>query len=183
MPRLKRSINLISDNLCPKSKWDRIYDWTFNTAKYILMIAEVCIILAFLTRLYYDGKINDTKELLNTEVKFFEARKQDEANIRVIHKNVLALNQLRESQLYLSSIYEKFLALIPQDLSYDSISVSTGDISIQGEENSYTNIKQFIDNLKNNPDFVADVNPNTNQASTNKILYNISIKLKNGTRK
>ena len=42
----KSSINLLTAEIRPQGQWDRIYAWTANTAKYIIIFTEMIVIAA-----------------------------------------------------------------------------------------------------------------------------------------
>ena len=75
MTAQKSSINLLTAEIRPQGQWDRIYSWTANTAKYIIIVTEMVVLGAIGFRFVIDGKIAAMDTQIEMQIQYQDLSK------------------------------------------------------------------------------------------------------------
>ena len=177
----KSSINLLTAEIRPQGQWDRIYAWTANTAKYIIIFTEMIVIAAIGFRFVIDGKIAKTDDRIEEQEGLLEARAAAETQVRQLITSMESIQQMEQSKYSLSSYYERIQTLIPTSITLQSISVDIGDSSIIGQVSNYDTLLLLENNLKGATDILSNVTMSTNQSQGGIINFAATFKLNLGT--
>lgn len=139
-------------NLLPKEDFSsttkgRVLSWILSTFRIIVIVTEVLVMLAFLSRFWLDTQNTD----LNEKIKQKQA---------VLAASVNFENQFKDTQVRLKvfseySIEEGFLSeqirivnsRLPSDVVLDSFNVSKDGMVLDGFATNEQSIQQFIVNL------------------------------------
>jgi len=177
----KSSINLLTAEIRPQGQWDRIYAWTANTAKYIIIFTEMIVIAAIGFRFVIDGKIAKIDDRIEEQKGLLEARSAAEIQVRQLITSMQSIQQMEQSKYSLSTYYERIQALIPTSITMQSISVDIGDCSIVGQVSNYDTLLLLENNLKGATDILSNVTMSTNQSQGGTINFAATFKLNLGT--
>lgn len=176
MKTANKGVNLLSPAIKPAGRWDKIYNWTTNTAKYIIIVMELVVIGAIAVRLYFDGRIALIKEELDTQQDMVTARKSDEVKTRQLITGLQQIDELEANQISLGLQYKKVYDLVPPSLSIKNISIDLSNCSINGTAQDYSTLLKLENNLKN-AEFLKDVIFSTNQSASSTVTFTASFKL------
>lgn len=177
----KSSINLLTAEIRPQGRWDRIYAWTANTAKYIIIFTEMIVIAAIGFRFVIDGRIAKIDDEIEAQKGLLDARAESETQVRQLITSMQSIQQMEESKYSLASYYERIQTLVPTSITMQSISVDIGDCSIIGQVANYETLLQLENNLKTATDILSNVTMSTNQSQGGAINFSASFKLNLGT--
>ncbi len=179
MPAQKTSINLLTAEIRPQGKWDRIYAWTANTAKYIIIVTELVVLGAIGFRFIIDGKIAAVEKNIEMQKQLLDARTSEEAQVRQLIAGLGSIKLMETSNYSLSSFYEQIQALIPPSVIVQSLSVDINSSSISGQVASYDTLLLLENNLKTSP-ILSNVSMSANQSSGGSINFSVTFNLKLG---
>jgi len=179
MALVKNSINLLHDNLVPMDKWDKIYIWITQVAKYLLILAQVALIVTFLVHLFYDHKLDAMHDEIMAEVELLRNRRDEEKRVNIVTKSLNELETLQESQVSLAKLHEYVYRLIPPGINLRSFGITYKEVHLVGESSSYDYIKTLFDNVNNSTKIDKDsIVTSTNQKATGAIGFNLTFKFK-----
>jgi hypothetical protein len=174
-----RSINLLSASIEPQGRWDRIYAWTANTAKYIIILTEVIVLVAIGIRFFLDSQINDLDKSIAAQKTILDGRQKEDSEVRALSKTLDNLSILERDEKLISVFYQKILDLIPSNVTITSINVDmiTG-VSITGEVQGYQRLLEIENNIRD-ADFIYDESFSTTQQPGNVIQFTADFKIRN----
>lgn len=155
MPKTK-SINLLPQEEFEASTLGRVLKWAMSTFRVIVIITEMIVMAAFLSRFWLDARNSDLNDAISIKSAQIEAQMDFENRFRNIQKRLSifkTLDQLPKS----SMIIELLASDIPQNIILSSISIQGASAQVKGSSNSELEISQFISNLQANS-AVKDVN-------------------------
>jgi len=180
MPALKSSINLLTAEIRPQGQWDRIYAWTANTAKYIIIITEIVVIGAIGFRFVIDGRIAKLNDQISMDKQLLEYLAPDESKIRQLLTSMQSIQQMERSRYSLASYYQQIESLIPPSITIQSVNIDITSSSIVGQVSSYDQLLQLENNLKGATELLSSVTMSTNQAQGGTINFSATFNLNLG---
>jgi len=89
----RRSINLLPKTEFEKSYWGKFLKWSLSSGRYIIILTEMVVILAFLSRFKLDRDLLDLSESISGKVNILEATYPVEQSFLVTQSR---LNQAKE---------------------------------------------------------------------------------------
>ena len=146
----KKSINLLNDNLMPLSKWDIIYNWTTQTAKYLLIVVEILVVLAFFVRLSTDGKINDLELEIQDALFALDAQRPMEQRINRVAAELKDIDRLNSYNYHMSDVYRKVQNMIPDNIQVKQLTIQLDTVTIIGKATDAKTLAEFEQYIKDN---------------------------------
>ena len=173
------SVNLLEDSLQPLSHWEKVYIWINHTAKYLLILAEISLIITFTLHLYYDNKLNTLKNKINQEIKLLQEHRKQESTIVIVNKALTELSELDKEKTSTAERRKYILSLVPPEVTITSFMLNFDTVTIAGNAGSYDAIRTLFDNFNNAKDIDKDsIVTSTSQLNQSNILFNLTCKFK-----
>jgi len=142
-----KEINLLPQEQFAASTTGRVLAWVLSTFRMIVILTEMIVIIAFLSRFWLDIKSNDLTDEVDNEREIVESYSDFEAVFRNTQKRLGVFAQFTTSPLHSDTIKNYITPYLPSDILLKSISISRGEIDIQGSSFTEQSIAQFISNL------------------------------------
>lgn len=105
----KLGFNLLRPQLSPEDRWDKIYEWVNSTARVIVILVELIVIVCFVARVIVDRTARDLEEVLEENKNQLDSLKDIEANIRELQKSLSDYENIWASSsgnaLYIEEVY------------------------------------------------------------------------------
>lgn len=133
--------------------WDKIYAWVFNIGRYLIILVEVVVLIAFVTRFSLDRKKNDLEEKIKVKVHMLKAQTKVEAELRSVQSALTSFSLLIDDQNIMSTRVSKILDLIPEEMELQTFSINTDRISLQLLSPSYEVAHKFEESLRTDKDY------------------------------
>ena len=145
MPKNK-SINLLPQEEFNISTTGRVLRWATGTFRIIVIITEMVVMGAFLSRFWLDEQ---NSNLNSIKIKAAQVASQSdlEKRFRSVQSKLDIFSQLTGSQNS-SKRVEQITEKLPPDIILSNISVSDDSTQIKGTSSSDLEIAQFITNLQ-----------------------------------
>jgi len=151
-----RHINLIPQDEFELSDLGRTLKWMLSTFKTLVILTELIVMSAFLSRFWIDAKNSDLNEVLTTKKSQVLAYADTEKEFRLYQKKVLTIKNLYSDKKNTELISE-VTRLIPNDITLLSVQEINNEIQIKAVSFSDRAIAQFLVNLTNLKS-ITDVN-------------------------
>lgn len=151
MPKSK-SINLLPQEEFDASLVGRVLKWAMGTFRIIVIVTEMIVMAAFLSRFWLDAQNSDLSDAIAIKSAQISAQADFEKQFRDIQRKLnifSALDSFSKPTDKLNLVASK----IPPDISLSKISIGDSSIEIRGLANSEIGIAQFISNLENEKSF------------------------------
>lgn len=147
-----KQINLLPQDEFEASNFGRILKWALSSFRVMVIVTELVVMSAFLSRFWLDSRNSDLNEEINTSKSQVVAYKDVEAEFRSIQKRT-AIAKSIYSEPKISSVITNITKLIPEDVILSSISNIDNDILIKASSFSEKSIAQFVVNLEESNTF------------------------------
>ena len=168
-------------NLLPQKEFDtsvigRLLKWAMGTFRIIVIITEMVVMGAFLSRFWLDAQNSDLNDEINVKSAQVEAQSDLETEFRQLQTKLAIARQLfgetkPSTQLNLIS------GKLPQDAILSSVSLDMESLQIKGISGSEMGIAQFISNLKSEKSFKKVELGSVNSSEENPFLNIFTIKI------
>lgn len=170
--------------LIPKEEWEKktlgkFLKWALTIGRYIVIITELIVILAFLSRFKLDRDLTNLYEEIEQKQAIVESASDLEADFRFLQKRLTTIQKLEKEQLKAAKVLEELAGLTPVDVSLAGLSSSKEEISFSATALSEAGLATFLNNLKNSKRF-EDLNLSQVSTETTKglgIQFSLSAKL------
>ncbi len=151
MPKGKQ-INLLPTEEFESSIIGRVLKWAMSTFRIIVIITEMVVMGAFLSRFWLDAQNSDLTESIKIRTAQIEALKDTEDTFRDIQNKLSVFKTIATSPKPSDRI-ELIATKIPQDIFLTNVSVGDDTVSLKGSSASEVGIAQFVANLKTEKTF------------------------------
>jgi hypothetical protein len=144
-------------NLLPQEEFNvsitgRVLRWAMSTFRIIVIVTEMIVMAAFLSRFWLDAQNSD----LNDAIKIKNAQITAQASLEKEFRNIQSkVNIFKEMQVGVkpAQIVDAITSKLPADAVLTGISVSEGATLITGTSAGESGIAQFITSLKTDKTF------------------------------
>lgn len=148
MAARKREIELI-----PKEEWEkkplgRFLKWALTVGRYIVIITELIVILAFLSRFKLDRDLTDLYEEIKQKQAIVESASDLESDVRFLQKRLATIQILEKKQLGTARVLEELTRLTPLDVSFTNLSSTSQEINFSATALSEAGMATFLKNLE-----------------------------------
>jgi Tfp pilus assembly protein PilN len=147
--QLPKSINLLESSGQPLSTWDKIYDWVFKIGRYVIVVVEAVVIMAFVSRFILDRENNDLKDSLDAKANILQGKREFEAKSRQVQKVLTGISQIEENQKKTSDKLDDVLKNVPSKVSIISISLNTQGASMECIAPDYETVNRMERDFRN----------------------------------
>lgn len=145
-----KSINLLPQEEFDASILGRILKWAMGSFRIIVILTEMVVMAAFLSRFWLDAKNSDLDSSIKIASAQISTQSDFEKEFRGVQQKLSIFKQITADATE-SGKFDLVSSKIPGDLVLSSISVQGGVTQIKGTAGSETGIAQFISNLKSSP--------------------------------
>jgi Tfp pilus assembly protein PilN len=153
MPAKKESkINLLPQKEFERSTLGRILKWAVSSFRIIVIITEMIVMGAFLSRFWLDANNSDLNDAITQKKVVIASYAETESKFRTFQKQIDIFNKIASSAQ--KSVYLNLItSLAPTDVILNSVSDNDNSIQIIGYSGNEQSISQFIKNLSSNNKF------------------------------
>lgn len=147
MPKNQKLINLLPQEEFEASITGRVLRWTMTTFRYIVIVTEIIVMGAFLSRFWLDAQNADLNDTLDIKTAQIKAQADFEKQFRDLQAR-LAISSDMEKDGRPTDIIGIIVSKMPGEITLNAISYQDGKASINGTASTELSIAQFIANLK-----------------------------------
>jgi Tfp pilus assembly protein PilN len=145
-------INLLPQKEFERSTLGRILRWAVSSFRIIVIITEMIVMAAFLSRFWLDANNSGLNDTISQKKSTIASFAETENKFRIFQKQIdvfTKISSLTQKSDYLSLI----TSLTPPEVILNSISDNEASLQITGYSGSERNISQFLKNLSSNDKF------------------------------
>jgi Tfp pilus assembly protein PilN len=173
----KNRINLLPQEEFAASTLGRVLAWLVSTFRVTVIITEMVVMLAFLSRFWLDAKSADLGDLINQREAVIASSADFEKEFRGVQNKLKIFSELTDTDETATKYLTSVSSLVPPEVILTSFSFLGGEIKLEGVSPSELGIAQLVSNLEASDNF-REVS--ISQISTDKetqFLLGFSIKL------
>lgn len=172
-----KAINLLPQEEFEASIIGRILRWATGTFRIIVIITEIIVMGAFLSRFWLDAQNSDLTDSITIKTAQVQAQSNFENSFRTLQKKLSIVKTIiagTKSSDKISLVASK----VPQEIVLTSISIDDTSIDIKGTSPSELAIAQFMSNLAAEKSFksVDLTSLSTSQDNTGQNNFTVEVK-------
>jgi len=139
-------------NLVPKEDFSattagRVLAWILSTFRIIVIVTEILVMLAFISRFWLDAQNTDLTELIKQKQAVLVASTSFENQFKDTQARLQIFSEYAGSEGKIPHLINVVSSRLPSDVVLDSISISKEGMTISGLSTNETSIQQLIVNL------------------------------------
>lgn len=147
-------------NLLPQEEFDastlgRVLKWILTTFRYIVTVTEMIVMIAFLSRFWFDARSADLIDSINQRSAIVASYSAFESKFRTTQDKLKIYQSFSLDSQRLSPTIEDLSTRVPSDVTLTEISINNSKIEITAQSQNENSITNFINNL-NASTFTAD---------------------------
>lgn len=176
----KKELSLLPDAENPNSVSAKALKWLTTFGRWVIVLTELLVIVAFISRFWLDRKNSDLSEIIRQRQAILASTKDFEDEFNSFQKRLSYIRNFYENQPEYDKKIEYLVKSTPTDLTYNDISIKqdkkNSQITINASLIAFNekSIIDFINNLKLNPN-IETVNIGNIEKKSNENNYSISV--------
>lgn len=143
----KKVINLLQREDFVASTAGRVLAWILSTFRIIVIVTEILVMIAFLSRFWLDAQNTDLSEEVKQKQALLAASSPFEREFKDVQARLSVFNEYSAKEKSFAESLSELSARLPPDVLLTSVSFNPGGIAIKGEAASELSIQQYIVNL------------------------------------
>lgn len=175
----KHKINLLPKEDFENSALGKLLNWALSAGRIIVILTELVVIGAFLSRFWLDRKLTDLLEENTSRKIQVEAFSSFEEEFKTTQNRLTAYKKLDETKKDTVSLLETTSSLLPAEVSLTSISSLENQVTIKGISLSESGIAGFIKALTSNEEFEKVTLNDISLGPSQELVFSISLETKN----
>lgn len=146
MPNKKSTINLLPQEEFDASTLGRILKWAMSTFRIIVIITEMVVMAAFLSRFWLDAQNSDLNDSIKIKAAQISAQSDFEKQFRSL-QNKLSIFKALADATQPSNKLNTIVSKTPTDVVLTGVSVGDSSAQLKGTTGSEIGLAQFLSNL------------------------------------
>lgn len=131
MSAAAKKVNLLVREGFEYTTLGRVLTWALSAGRVIVILTELVVIAAFLSRFWLDRVLTDLNEANNNKRKQIEASGRFENDFRALQDRLVNYKKLAQKTEDSAKI-SQIASLLPADVSLKRISISKKDLQVTG---------------------------------------------------
>lgn len=156
MPKSKAHLRLNLDLLKPQSNPEKLpvklLRWLLGSGRFIFILVEAMVLVAFFTRFKLDADLASRKEAIEEQILYIESLRPYEMLIRQAQLKLSTIKAFNQNNPDYSGVLNKLAEHIPVSVKINSLSmekaVNKSLVQINAEAPSNSDLSAFVNNLK-----------------------------------
>jgi len=145
----KKEINLLPRDDFERKAVGKFLIWALTVGRWIVVVVELVVILAFLSRFKLDRDIADLYESIRAKQSIIENNAPFEKDFRRFQSRLVTADTLTKNQLQAVPIIQAVAASLPTEVVLTNFNFEAGEVRLSGISLSENGIKSLVNNLKN----------------------------------
>ncbi len=178
----QEQINLLPQKGFEASTTGRVLTWILSSFRVIVIVTEIIVMGAFLSRFWLDAQNSDLDDELQQKQALLTASLSFEKEFKNTQKRLKIFSDLTANEGVVTDSLQTVTKFLPQDLFLTSVRFFENSLEIQGTSPSEISIQQLIVNLLSTDKF-GDISLNeikTNAIDPNILDFTIDLSLEHG---
>jgi len=134
----------------------RLLKWLLATFRYIVIVTEMIVMVAFISRFWLDAKNNDLDDLLKQKRAVVDASARFEEDFRQTQVKLKVFSGMTAKAVETDRVLGVTSSYLPPEIYLTSFSLTGKDVRIRGVAPSERSVAVFIVNL-NSADVFDDI--------------------------
>jgi len=148
-------INLLPKTEFEMSFWGRFLKWSLTAGRYIIILTELVVIMAFMSRFKLDHDLSDLNDAILGKQALLEASSNTEKVLRLTQARLNLADQKLKVNPVPSEVISKIIGLFPAGTFLNSIALVGSDLTLDLTSASESGLGTFVGALSTDTMFKA----------------------------
>ena len=171
-------LNLLKPQGIPEKSAVRFIRWLLSVGRFIIVLVEALVLVAFVSRFKFDADLETLKENIDAQIPYIESLRNDENLIRQTQMQLSYIFDKRINYPDYELVLKKIAQQTPQKVKVSNLtlekSAAKTNVKISGSALSNLDISSFVTGLKSDK-FFGEVNLIGVGLDQGVITFNISV--------
>jgi Tfp pilus assembly protein PilN len=149
----RTTIEFIPQEDWEKTPFGKFLKWVLTVGRWIVIITQLIVILAFLARFKLDRDLTDLNEKVKQQQAIINTSSEFEKEFRFLQKRLSTAEELRKTQLETDQVLNELASLTPVNVYLSDLNVTGKDVTLTATAFNEEGLTTFLDNLKNSTQF------------------------------
>ncbi len=146
-----KPVNLLPPSEFESSFWGRFLKWAVTGGRYIIIITELVVILAFLSRFKLDKDISELSEEIQGKVNVLEAELPVETEFREQQRRLAGANEILNSRYQAGMILDKLTEKVSDEVKLSNLDMGRQVIRVEANSLGEQGLGQLLSGLSVDP--------------------------------
>lgn len=151
--RTKIEINLLPEKGFSSTTSGRILAWLLSSFRIIVIVTEVIVMVAFLSRFWLDAQNTDLNDEMKTKQAVLQASQDFEKDFKETQLRIKVFSELYSGKNIYSTSLNTLTPLLPSDVFLTTISFNGNMLQLKGLTASERSVQQLYVNIEENTIF------------------------------
>lgn len=148
-----RQVNLVPQEDLSSSTSGKVLLWIVSTFRIILIITELFVIGAFISRFWLDAKNTDLSEEMKDKKNIITSLSTFEEDFKDIQNRLMVFDSYKENEGIINENIKTFISYKPDGIIFESISADLDKVVVVANSVSEIELQQYLINLKSEDNF------------------------------
>ena len=130
-----------------KGAGSRVLDWALTFGRYVVILTELIVIIAFLARFSLDRRLDDLYDSIKQKQIFLTANSEFEKEFRGVQNRMTAVRDGIGAQLGAAEILLAFARLTPADVRFVTFNFLPSGFTVRGIAKTENELGRFLRSL------------------------------------
>ncbi len=149
----KPSVNLLPQEEFAASTAGRVLTWILSTFRIIVIITELIVVAAFVSRFWLDAKISNLNDELTQRQSIIKSFSDLEKNFKLAQKKLKFFSEITKEDNKFFPVLSSSVSLLPPEVTLIKWNLDKGVLKITATSFSEQSILQFVSNLEHSGKF------------------------------
>jgi Tfp pilus assembly protein PilN len=175
--RKKEEINLLPQRGFESTTTGRVLAWILSSFRIIVIVTEIIVMIAFLSRFWLDAQNTDLTDELESKQAILASSLKFEKEFKETQNRLGVYSDITSYTLPKASIANTISTLLPPDIFLSSVVFSADAVAVSGISPNERSIQQFVVNL-NSSDYFEKAHLleiKSDEEDVNSLLFQIQV--------
>lgn len=174
----KRRINLLPQEEFAASILGRVLVWFLSSFRVIVILTEMTVMIAFLSRFWLDAKSADLNELIRQKQSVIASFSDFEKEVRETQQKLKIFSELTPEKTTAKDYLDDISSRLPSGVALSSFSLMKNEVKLEGISPNERGVAQFIANLKTIDEFEEIIIAQISTDKETQVLLNFGLRIK-----
>lgn len=151
MPARGKPLNLLPKSELERTTWGRVLKWALSGGRYIVILTEMVVIVAFLSRFKLDQDMSDLGERINGKKNVLEVQTAAEIKFRQVQDKINLAKEAKNEGIKKDEIFAALEADVPPGVRLQNLKIEKNEVSFSAQANSEADLTEFLRRGSQNP--------------------------------
>lgn len=153
MPASVIDINLLPEDMRGERYGSKFLQWALTYGRYIIIVTELIVLLAFFSRFKFDQELSDLHEVIQHKQAVIESVADFEKEVRILQDRIAKIGVLEKDHLLYLQAIKILNDIVPEDVILSNLSFQKLTVSLRAVAYSRKGLSNFLQMLKETPNF------------------------------